>query len=79
MFFISISGKAAYSMDSMVRYNFPVFVMLVMIFMSSFSQEKIWEFSRSGWRRRFWILGYLLAAAVQVWMIRVFTKGGWVA
>jgi hypothetical protein len=81
MFFISLSGKANYNMDSMVRYNLPVFVMLVFLAVQSRPIEgSIWKkTSLQGWVRSLWILGYLLALIVQIWMIRVFTKGGWVA
>jgi hypothetical protein len=78
MFFISLSGKASYSMDSMVRYNFPVFVILVLMIVKSALPE-VQQLLRQRWKRWLLISGYVLAIAVQVWMIRVFCKGGWVA
>lgn len=81
VFLISLSGKANYNMDSMVRYNLPVFVVLVLIAVQVAGQGE--RLHRKGifsdWSRVIWILGCALALAVQCWMIRVFTKGGWVA
>lgn len=85
MFAISLPAKANYSMDSMVRYNMPVFFVLTLILIreyqgESFSDLKkafVQSFTKS--KRLVIILGYLLSLAFQIWMMRVFTKGGWVA
>jgi hypothetical protein len=77
MFFVSISGKANYAMDSMIRYNFPVFVVCVMALAQVYLENG--RAVKKVCFNRFWIVGYLLAFAVQVWMIHIFTKGGWVA
>lgn len=73
MFFISLSGKASYNMDSMVRYNLPVFVIWIMTWINTIDSDPR-KYQKA------WIqLGYWIALAFQIWMIRVFTKGGWVA
>jgi hypothetical protein len=80
MFFISLSGKASYSMDSMVRYNLPVFVIWIVAWIKSTDSGRWCQSSFQGRRQNgFLWLGYLIALAFQIWMIRVFTKGGWVA
>lgn len=75
MFFICLSGKANAHMDSMVRYNLPVLmvILLAMTQLGSFN-SKI-----QGKQQPLWILGSLLAAIVQIWMAYLFSKGGWVA
>jgi hypothetical protein len=77
MFFISLSGKANYNMDSMVRYNLPVFALLVLAIAQLYLERK--SILNRWWIYAFWKWGYLLAIVVQLWMILLFTKGGWVA
>jgi hypothetical protein len=80
MFFVSLVGKANYNMDSMIRYNLPVFVLLMLQLISlRQNPTHVNQGLLCMIRKWAWILGCLLALAVQIWMIRVFTQGGWVA
>ena len=74
LFFISLSAKANYNMDSMVRYNLPVFCLLVVVLCILEIGTRFFSIKRSHM-----IFGYLFMIALQLWLIRIFTKGGWVA
>lgn len=81
LFFISVSGKAHASMDSMVRYNLPVIMIETLLMISILNENKnfLTFFNQAGWKRRLVILGYAVALGFQIWMIHQITKGAWVA
>ena len=76
IFYISLAGKANYSMDSMIRYNLPVWILLWLSYAQVTAPNPSLH-PRLNSRQK-WQLG-LIVAGVQLWMIHIFTKGGWVA
>lgn len=77
LFYIPFSGKANEHMDGMVRYNLPVFAVLVFV-LAELHQEHhlLVRFRKS---KRWIVLGYVVALIFQLWMFHQIVKGAWVA
>lgn len=69
MFYISLSGKANAEMDSMIRYAFPVYIILLL----SLNHFPEWRLSR----RTVFLLSFFFI--LQAWMAYLFLRGHWVA
>jgi hypothetical protein len=81
LFYIPLAGKAHYSMDSMLRYGLPVFVIEV-ILTAAVRPGLFDRFRHPAKNRSTQILGTigaLLLIAIQVWLASRFLRGKWVA
>lgn len=78
LFFIAISGKANAKMDSMIRYTFPSFVLMVLALGSVAREAGIAPLPAKG-RRSLLLLGCALALATQAWLAHRFLRGYWAA
>lgn len=72
IFYISLSGKANANMDSMIRYTFPVIVVLALC-LARLEKRFLEEKPKVFWA---WVL---ISVAIQIWMTFLFTRGRWVA
>src|SRR5262249_10537044 len=78
-FFISLSGKASYQLDSMIRYVFPVFALAIVAGAWAGATDGVELWPRRAWARKLAWAGCALAAVTQAWMLFRYLRGGWVA
>jgi hypothetical protein len=90
VFSLCLSSKATSDMDSMVRYNLPVFILLILaslrLYLEKFngkSNSKQWTLTNTlvvnSHILYLVFFGFLTAVAAQVYLILLFLKGGWAA
>lgn len=81
LFYIPLTGKAAANMDSMTRYTFPSFILLVLtICLIELERKNNNQVSIFHDIRRYLIwFGSLIALIVQGWFVYRFVRGKWVA
>jgi hypothetical protein len=78
-FFVALSGKASYQLDSMIRYVFPVFALTVVAGAWAVAADSVVLWPRGTWTRRLAWGACALAGATEVWMLFRYLRGGWVA
>jgi hypothetical protein len=74
LFYIPLTGKANANMDSMLRYTFPVFVLLLLTHARVLPEA---EFSSN--QKKWGLALAVLSLAFQIWCAYRFTHGHWVA
>jgi hypothetical protein len=79
MFYISVSGLASLGMRSMIRYTFPVYIMLVMTGVHLVSHVPRLKLFIARWIAPVLMLIGILFAMLQGKMLQIFLSGGWVA
>jgi hypothetical protein len=79
LFYMAVAGKATTGMDGMIRYTFPVFVLLVLN-LTQVLFERRWTFQSIPVLNRILIgCGYLLSFTTQGWIAWRFLHGRWVS
>ncbi len=79
LFFIPLAGKIAHQLEGMVRYNLPVFILLVLAVSNLGPLSETFFLKKWMTHRGLRTAGLILSLVTQIWMILVFTRGGWVA
>jgi hypothetical protein len=74
LFYIPLTGKANANMDSMIRYTFPVFVMMLLALVPVIQRTGL-----STKMRWLTTAGALASLAIQLWFAARFLSGKWVA
>ncbi len=79
LFYIPLTGKANANMDSMIRYTFPTFVLLVLSLLQSTNRSQVLDLFTSRLFKVLFIFGSVISVIIQAWFIYRFTRGRWVA
>lgn len=89
LFYLPLAGKARANMDSMIRYTFPAFLLLIipLVSMLDFAWNKSQRNTTKGNMAKRWVttrkiglvLLYIIALATQFYAMYRFLRGGWVA
>ena len=81
LYYIPITGKAAAEMDSMVRYNFPSYILLSLCLAMTLSEQTGSFFRDPTTKKILWgrALGAFVVFVIQVSNVYRFLRGGWIA
>jgi hypothetical protein len=79
IYYVSVSGVASLDMESMLRYEFCVNVLIVLAFLHFSRQFRVPPMPVRALGMTVAVIGCAVGLSVQVWYIWNFTRGNWVA